>query len=299
MSDIQMTDDGKKTGVWFFFPVIANRILAPVICASVILLTACAQPTTMRPTATAQEIAIEAQTEQDYVRNERLKGNVLRGYYSGKPAGPRLESVAKKLVPTAANLCRDLGAAPEKCVFDIHLAKEQKNGESDTLNAYADGKNVYITPAMARFTENDSELAFVLAHEYSHNIMGHVAAQQKNTVMGGLAGLLLDAAVATQGVDTQGGFTKAGVQGATLAFSPQFEQEADYIGLYLLARAGYDYHAAPSFWRRMSLMNPDAIFTRTTHPTNPERFVAMSKTTQEIDFKKTHRIPLIPEFKRK
>ena len=90
-----------------------------------------------------------------------------------------------------------------------------------------------------------------------------------------------------------------GAQASLLAYSPSFEHESDYIGLYILARAGFDYQNAPEFWRLMSRNNPQGIYNRTTHPTTPERFVAMSKTIEEINAKKAKGLRLLPNFKAK
>jgi hypothetical protein len=44
----------------------------------------------------------------------------------------------------------------------------------------------------------------------------------------------------------------------------------------------------------MSAREPDGIYVSTTHPTNPERYVAMQKTVEEISHKKKAREPLLP-----
>ena len=42
------------------------------------------------------------------------------------------------------------------------------------LNAYANGKNVFITEGMMDFVKTDAELQFVIAHELAHNIGKHL-----------------------------------------------------------------------------------------------------------------------------
>jgi hypothetical protein len=42
-----------------------------------------------------------------------------------------------------------------------------------SLNAWSDGENVAVTDAMMHFTRNDNELAFVVAHEFAHNLLHH------------------------------------------------------------------------------------------------------------------------------
>ena len=181
---------------------------------------------------------------------------------------------------------------PEE-ICDYRLIVEQ----SDDKNAYADGERIVVFKGMMEFLRTDEELATVVAHETAHNVMGHIDAQKTNAVVGGLLGLALDVAAAAAGINTQGGFSKLGSQAGAGTFSVEFEQEADYVGLYLMARADYDETKAPNLWRRMAVQNPDSIQHRTTHPTTPERFVALEKTVAQIEQKRTARLPLDPEMK--
>lgn len=263
------------------------------------LLTACVAPTTAGPKIGHHEILTEAQSQEAYVKERRAEG-IIHGINSGKPIGPRLKLVVPGIIKAATTLCADIGIEPSSCAYEINVVRSNADangdGTPDSINAYADGKQVFITPAMVQFADQDNELAFILAHEFSHNIMDHVASQKQNTILGALAGLALDVAIASQGYNTQGEFAKMGAQTANLTYSADFEREADYMGLYILARAGYNIHSTPHFWRRMSTENPGAIYTSTSHPSNPERFVFMNKTIAEIDAKKRARQPLMPEF---
>ena len=55
------------------------------------------------------------------------------------------------------------------CPSRIHLAR------SPQRNAYADGRHVFLTTGSLTLLGNDDELAFMLAHEMAHNILGHAA----------------------------------------------------------------------------------------------------------------------------
>lgn len=180
-----------------------------------------------------------------------------------------------------------------KQICDYRLVVEP----SDDKNAYADGERVVVFKGMMEFLRTDEELATVVAHEVAHNAMGHVAAQNTNAVVGGLFGLVLDVAAAAAGVNTQGGFAKLGAQVGAGTYSVGFEQEADYVGLYLMARAGYDETKAPNLWRRMAVLNPQAIQHRTSHPTTPERFVALEQSVAQIEQKRRAKLPLDPDLK--
>ena len=160
---------------------------------------------------------------------------------------------------------------------------------ADDVNAMADGTHVLLFTGMLRFADTDEELATVVGHEMAHNLMDHVSKQQGNALLG----TILDILVAGVGVNTQGMFTKM----AMLAYSKEFEAEADYVGLYLMARAGYAIHDTPNFWRRMAIAHPGSVKGGffATHPATPERFLALEKTVAEIEGKERSNQALLPE----
>jgi membrane-associated protease RseP (regulator of RpoE activity) len=162
--------------------------------------------------------------------------------------------------------------------------------QSDAINAFADGKSIHVTQGMLRFVENDQELSLVIGHELAHNAMGHIGAQRTNYVIGSVFDILAAAA----GVNTQGTFGNAGAS----AFSQGFESEADYVGLYALARAGVPLDGAANFWRRMGVAT-GAIKTQysSSHPGTAERFVAIENAVAEIHEKQVNGEALAPNRK--
>ena len=164
------------------------------------------------------------------------------------------------------------------------------------LNAYADGEAIYITNSMMRFAEDD-ELRAIIGHELAHNAMGHIKAQKKNVLLGALLGALGDVAMASAGYNSGGYYAAQGAQLGAMSFSQDFEREADYVGLYALALAGYDLASAPTLWRHMAQANPETIGLAFSHPTSAERFVRMEKAIQEIEAKRVAGQPLQPEMK--
>lgn len=179
----------------------------------------------------------------------------------------------------------------QACDFWVHLSPD------DVKNAYADGKNIVIYKGMMDFFRSDEEVALVVSHELAHNAMRHVDAKQKNAMVGGLLGLVLDVAAAAGGVNTGGDFSKIGSNAGASVYSVEFEQEADYVGLYFMAKAGYPIGDAPNFWRRMATTNSKAITMKSSHPTTPERFVAIENAVIEIQQKIENGQSLRPELK--
>ncbi len=257
-----------------------------------ILLAACTTAQTARPQLTQAELQREQQIQERLAREQgsrevvQAETVVLQDRHI-----KRVKPLAKEVSKAGKNFCADLGRPPERCDYKIVITKD------GPVNAFADGQRVIITPAMVDATENNDELAFILAHEYAHNIMNHVAATRQNVGLGALLGIAADQLLGSQGLQTGGQLGKLGAQVAQLRYSQGFEQEADYVGLYILARTPYKLENAPDYWRRASVKNKEAIYTAVTHPTNPERFVQMQKTIDEIQEKQAAGEPLIPSFK--
>ncbi len=263
---------------------LASHIL--YLAAATLLLAACAQPTTYSPSYTQAELAEEQKYQEAASKEnpfEKIEGEVE----VTSEMLARMERIEAKVVPQSEILCKELFGNTRPCEFTTEVSAEAKG-----INAFADGKRVVMGPTMMEFAKDDTQVAFVLSHELAHNIMKHPDAGMKNTMGGLILGSVIDAAVG----GTDGTFGKLGAQAGRLQYSPDFETEADYTGLYILARAGYPIEKAPEFWRAMSQYDPQGIYARSTHPTNAERFVVMRKTINEIRSKQQLGMPLVPEF---
>ena len=181
-----------------------------------------------------------------------------------------------------------LTVMPERaCSYPISL------NPSQVINAYADGKRIVIARGMVNFAKDDNELAVVISHELAHNLMKHIEEKKQNAG----AGLLADLAVVllSRGQVTNTNFASAGAN----AYSQEFEAEADYVGLYIMASAGLNIADAPKFWRRMASAHPGNIKTNhaASHPSTAYRMVALEETVTEIGEKRSRGQPLLPNMK--
>ncbi len=198
-----------------------------------------------------------------------------------------VESSSQELLPVVFSVLRngqrhDISVTPLiGCDYGFYVVQD------DSLNAYADGRDVVIKQGMMRFAENDTELAAVVAHELAHNLMGHSEAKETNAARG----MLLDLLAAGLGVNTQGAFMKL----AAGAYSQEFEAEADHVGLYIMALADYQMDDAPNFWRRMAIEFPTGIDYGDTHPTTPECFLGLESGIAMITEKRAAGIDLAGE----
>jgi hypothetical protein len=164
-------------------------------------------------------------------------------------------------------------------------------------NAYTDSKKIVIFSGMLRVAQSNADLAVIIGHELAHVNMGHYAKKTQNALLGEFGGALVDGGFMLGGVYTGTTFTRHFGKLGARAFSVAFEREADYVGAYYAARAGYDISDAPEVWRRLALDSPDNLRIATTHPITPARFVQMQKVIAEIAEKKREGLPLTPNIK--
>ncbi|CAK8740478.1 Beta-barrel assembly-enhancing protease [Sodalis praecaptivus] len=115
--------------------------------------------------------------------------------------------------------------------------------------------------ALFNYTDNESELASVMAHELSHVTQRHLARamedQRRNaplTWVGALGSILLTMANPQLGMAALSG-TIAGAAQGNISFTQANEQEADRIGLQVLQRAGFDPQAMPTFLQKLADQN--------------------------------------------
>ncbi|AKJ42922.1 Uncharacterized metalloprotease yggG [Pragia fontium] len=131
--------------------------------------------------------------------------------------------------------------------------------QNDDINAFAFfGGNVVLHSSLFRETDNESQLASVMAHEISHVTQRHLARameeQQRNaplTWVGALGSILLTMANPQAGMAALS-TTIAGTQQGMISFTQSNEQEADRIGIRVLQRAGFDPMGMPDFMLKLA-----------------------------------------------
>ena len=164
-----------------------------------------------------------------------------------KNSGPEYDRVVR----VARRLAQSTGDAGKKFQWAVSLV------DSPQVNAFClPGGKIVVYTGILPVAENDAQLATVMGHEMAHATSRHgsqrlLQTKLTNTVIQG-------ANVSMAGMDPQQqqaimGAIGAGAQyGLLLPFSRGHEEEADYIGLLYMARAGYDPREAIKFWQHMS-----------------------------------------------
>lgn len=124
-----------------------------------------------------------------------------------------------------------------------------------SINARADGRYVQIDSATVDFVANDDELATIMAHELAHNVLRHVARRTP---------------------------------------SKKSEYEADRLGVWLMARAGFDVAAVVPFWTRFEKRTNPGIFATGSHPSPRKRIAAVTAAVAELEAQRAAGRPLTP-----
>ena len=122
------------------------------------------------------------------------------------------------------------------------------------INAFAlPGGKVAVFTGILKLTKNEDGLATVIGHEVAHALQRHGAERYSRSILEtiGQVGALAAGAAVGRPDAAMAAMSAYGV-GVSLPFGRKQESEADYIGLKLMAQAGYDPREAVPFWERMS-----------------------------------------------
>ena len=178
----------------------------------------------------------------------------------------------------------------ERCRFNFVV-----DLDNNTFNAFANGEIMVFSLRMAKWLMTDETgAAIVFAHELGHNANKHVQDKMDNAAAGALLGLLFGAYV---GLPQD--MMDLGMNIGASAYSIEYENEADYLSMYILALSGYDLDKAVEFWRRFAIEVPNSIYsTGGSHPSTSERFLRMEATIKEIKNKIEMNQPLTPSYKK-
>ena len=157
--------------------------------------------------------------------------------------------------------------------------------EPKKINAgmYPAGKMVVYT-GLLNFIKLDDELASVIGHEMAHAIARHGAERHSQMTLVKLTAAAVDIAVASSqkysryGETIHAAFGLGAQFGILQPYSRLHENEADYIGFLIMAKAGYDPRSAIQFWERMEREHSyKQIEFLATHPSYGTRITNLNQ----------------------
>lgn len=164
------------------------------------------------------------------------------------------------------------------------------------VNAFAMfGGYIGINSGLILTALNESEVAGVVAHEVSHVTQSHLArqisAQKQQSVLGMIAMGIALLAARSNAQAAMGGIVgaEAAMVQSQLAFSRDFEREADRVGYDILQKAGFDPRGMADFFERLQRStrvyeNNAPVYMR-THPLTVERISDMQNRGQGAPYR--------------
>lgn len=144
--------------------------------------------------------------------------------------------------------------------------------DDEMVNAWAlPGGKCGVYTGILPVTKNEDGLAIVMAHEVAHVIARHGAERSSQTMAAAIiAGVAMNEMNSTDRAIVLGAYGL----GVALPFSRTQETEADQIGLYIAADAGFDPRQAIPLWKRMGKEGKKAPAEfMSTHPSSESRIV--------------------------
>ncbi|WP_426430249.1 M48 family metallopeptidase [Winogradskyella sp. HB-48] len=161
---------------------------------------------------------------------------------------------------------------------------EYKLIESEQVNAWCmpGGKIAFYTGILP-IAQNETGVAAIMGHEVAHALANHGQQRMSSGMLQQLGGVGVAIATGNESPEKQQmwmqAYGLASNVGGMLPFSRAHETEADKIGIYLMAIAGYNPDEAAELWKRMKAKSggqaPPEFMS--THPSNDSRIANLQE----------------------
>jgi pSer/pThr/pTyr-binding forkhead associated (FHA) protein len=214
-----------------------------------------------------QDVKITIQQEEEV--GVETKKQVEKEYVYSKDQAyiSRVNAITTKLLKAVKN---------PKFNYQIHIV------QSDIINAFTAGGQIFVFTGIIDFASSDDELACIIGHEIYHNELGHIADKLKEIK---IAQNLLG--------DELGNVAYFATSLLTTSFNQENEVFCDLYGIDLAVAAGFNGCAGIDFWERMEKKEKTPqknIFDKfsRSHPYSDERFQCNRK---HIDSNYYHTCP--------
>lgn len=204
---------------------------------------------------------------------------VVPGPAPDTPAGARASArtfvqVISRMEPAVERECLQRRTQPISCDFQF-IVDDRAGLEPNAFQTVDNSGRPVIgfTLSLIGEARNADELAFVVGHEASHHILGHInrkssAASVGAVILGGLASAYGGNAEAIESAQ------QMGAQFGSRYYSKDWELEADYLGAIITLNAGFDPQHGAQFFARIP--DPgDKILG--THPSRTARVAQVNR----------------------
>ena len=211
---------------------------------------------------------------------------------SDRDAKILIEKIYARLLPTAKAINDQVG--------ENAALWELKYSPISTMNAYAANEGeIVIYKGILERCEYDDEIAFVIAHEMAHHIANHINESRRNAYTGAMIGGIVTGSVAAAAYNNpytpnynQSRINELTVQGMEagkalggISYSKSQENEADYIGAFIVGKSGYNLKRARNIFGRLAKAGRSQHNERhsvNTHPAHGVRLAKFDSISSEL-----------------
>jgi predicted Zn-dependent protease len=192
--------------------------------------------------------------------------------------------VGRRIAASAEEFMREQGLTADLPYYQWEFSLIE---DDSTANAFClPGGKVVVYTGILPVAGGAEGLSVVVAHEVAHTIANHGGERMSQLLLEQLGGMALSRALKEKPESTrQLAMLAYGVGanvGVLLPYNRRQESEADWIGLVLMARAGYNPEAALSFWERMAAAYPVNVPEfLSTHPAHATRIADIRRHVPE------------------
>ena len=256
-----------------------------VLTSIVVTLTGCVSTTSMGTGADRKQLMVIPESTWNKMSDRNFKKFETKAKSkSVYVLDNRLDNIMARLIPVA-NEYTSNKKKPIQWKINANLSSKPN------AHSFPSGQ-IVVNTAVYMFEDlTDDELATLIAHEMAHVIRNH--SREKASIYATTNLALMGA--------TMGAGTALGVAGGVsnnygvfMPHSRHLEEEADLIGLDLMVGAGFDPHAAVSFWDKFEAnlkakkLDPKYPTLLSSHPQNAERKQMLSDHIVAITTQKSN-----------
>lgn len=187
-------------------------------------------------------------------------------------------TVIERVEPVAEKLCRGR-TRDVNCDIQIFVDARVSQPPNAFQTVDKTGRPIVVfTIALIADARNADEIAFVMGHEASHHILGHIPKRAESAQITAVLAAVLAQSAGAGPIEVREA-TSFGAELGARRFSKDFELEADALGTEIALLAGYDPVRGAAFFSR--LPDPGDQFLG-SHPPNAQRQEVVRQTAARL-----------------
>ena len=238
-------------------------------------------------------VPITGRKQLNLVSDEQVLQSSLQSYTSfmstakistQKTQSEKVTRVGKKIAAATEAYLKSVGLESEikNFAWEFNLVKDTE------VNAWCmPGGKIVVYEGIMKLMSSDAELAVVLGHEVAHAVAKHSnerMSQQMLAEYGANAvGVLTQGKSSATQTIAQQVYGLGANYGIMQPFSRKHETEADYMGLVLMAIAGYNPDVAVTFWQKMAAQSTTKVPEfLSSHPSDATRIADIQAKLAEV-----------------